>query len=66
VSAVVLLTDLAPGVKAATIDGKPVVKHTAVLKPGSYRLSGATALWMTVPGVDALKLAELEVELSAL
>jgi hypothetical protein len=66
VPAVVLLTDLAPGVKAATIDGKPVVKHTAVLKPGSYRLSGATALWMTVPGVDALKLAELEVELSAL
>lgn len=63
---VALLTDLAPGVKAATIDGKPVVRHTAVLKPGSYTLSGATALWVTVPSVDALKIGDLEVELSAL
>jgi hypothetical protein len=61
---VVLLADLGPGVKAASLNGKPVVKHTAVLAPGSYTLSGAAGLWMTVPAVDGMKIAELEVELA--
>lgn len=62
---VLLAPELLEGAKQVTLDGKPLVRHTAALMPGRYRLAGARALWMTVPTVDGLKLAPLEVELSA-
>jgi hypothetical protein len=63
---VALVPDLLPGAKAVQLDGKPVNRHTVILNPGSYRLSGAAGLWMTVPSVDGMALADLEVELAAI
>ena len=65
VPAIALLPDRQKGAAQVTINGKPVVKQIAVLPPGSYTLSGADSLFMFVPAVDGMKIAELEVELAA-
>jgi hypothetical protein len=48
----------------ATLDGVPLSQNMAVVKPGTYRLSGASSLWMSLPSYTGLETVSLDVELS--
>lgn len=48
------------------LDGRPLPGTTAVLSFGRHTLFGARELWLTVPAVESLETAPVEVELAPL